>query len=130
MQNEILNTTLAAVGEDIGQELGAKMVKDFQDNFPSENSWYFIGRNIIDQILQQPNCAGIRFYNALDENGLKTLVYVGIDNEENIICEYSTINKDGQINTKSGIVADRVERPGTKTTSDSGSSTFDWWSSL
>ncbi len=122
-QNEILTANLAAVGEDIGQELGAKMVKDFQDAYPTETQWFNVGKNIINNILSQPNCAGIRFYNALDETGQKTLVIVGLDEDENIICEYSTINSDGVIGKHVGIVADRVGRPGTKT----GDTILDWW---
>ncbi|MBC6492633.1 hypothetical protein ACFSQD_18315 [Flavihumibacter stibioxidans] len=128
MQNEILNTSLAAVGEDIGQELGAKMVKDFQDSFPTENQWHFVGRNIIEQILNQPNCSGIRFYNGLDEVGQKTLVLVGLDCEGQVISEYSAIDTNGEYNKIQGIVADRVGRPGTKTTETS--TTFDWWSAI
>lgn len=131
MQNEILNTSLAAVGEDIGQELGAKMVKDFQDSFPTENQWLFVGKNIIDQILNQPGCVGIRFYNALDEVGQKTLVYVGIDADGNIISEYTGIDTNGQLTNYQGIIADRASRPGTGTGKDTATTTtFDWWSAL
>ncbi len=127
MQNEILNTSLAAVGEDIGPELGAKMVKDFQDAFPSENQWVFSGKDILQKILNQPDCQGIRFYHALDELGRKTLVSVGINSQEEIISEYSSINAEGIIKREKGIVADRndLPKPGTKSTSTSIVS--DWW---
>lgn len=125
MQNEILNTSLAAVGEDIGPELGAKMVKDFQDAYPNEKKWFYAGTEILTKILNQPDCQGIRFYSALDENGNKTFVFVGIDSNENIISNYTTISIDGTIKKEKGIVADRVKQPGTK--GDSGSSTLDWW---
>lgn len=121
-----LTPKLAAVGENIGQELGAKMVKDFQDKYPSENKWFFVGSNIIDQILAQPDCVGIRFYNALDENGQKTLVLVGIDIQENIIIEYSSISNNGQLTQHKGIVADRINRP--KTDGTSTSISYEWWS--
>ena len=122
----ILNTSLEAVGENIGQELGAKMVKDFQDSFPTENQWHFVGRNIIEQILNQPNCSGVRFYNGLDEAGQKTLVLVGIDKEGQIISEYSTIGQDGEYKKIQGIVADRITRPSTK----NGETSLEWWSAL
>ena len=124
-QNETLTSNLALIGEDIGPELGAKMVKDFQDAFPNENQSFNVGRNIIDKILQQPNCLGIRIYNALNESGQKTLVIVGLDSEENIICEYSTINPQGIITNNRGIVADRVVRPGKDSSSTSIS--YEWW---
>ena len=129
MQNEILNTSLAAVGEDIGPELGAKMVKDFQDAFPNENPWLFAGKEILYKILNQPDCQGIRFYSAIDEIGQKTLVLVGIDSQGEIISDYSTINANGIIAKERGIVADRIDRPrpGTKDTSTT-TTTYDWWS--
>jgi hypothetical protein len=108
MQKETLLQNLAAVGEEIGQELGAKFVKDFQDAHPEEIPGYFIGRNIIDQMLAQPDCVGIRFYNALNEAGQKTLVYVSIDSKNNIIKEITSINEFGKLETKPGITADRV----------------------
>jgi hypothetical protein len=109
-------SALESIGEDIGQELGAKMVKDFQDLHPTENQWIFIGRNILGKILDQPDCAGIRFYHALNEFGQKTCVYVGVDSNENIIVEYTMVNEDGQIRHVPAIVADRAGNPdGTKT---------------
>ncbi|MBL7770527.1 MAG: hypothetical protein JNK20_16225 [Flavipsychrobacter sp.] len=128
LQNEILNTSLAAVGEDIGPELGAKMVKDFQDKNPNENPWLFAGKEILHKILNQPDCQGIRFYSAIDEFGQKTLVMVGINSQGEIISDYSTINANGILTKERGIVADRIDRPkpGTKTTTTT--TTYDWWS--
>ncbi len=126
MQNKILNTSLAAVGEDIGPELGAKMVKDFQDNFPNEIPYLFEGRDILMKVLQQPDCQGIRFYHALNELGQKTLVLVGINSNDEIISEYTTVTPEGVIKRERGIVADRTEPPktGPKTTT---TVVPDWW---
>ncbi|MCF1714019.1 hypothetical protein L0U88_05155 [Flavihumibacter sp. RY-1] len=126
MQNEILNTSLAAVGEDIGPELGAKMVKDFQDAFPNENPWLFCGKNIIQNILNQPDCQGIRFYHALNEKGEKTLVSVGIDSSGSIISQITVIDTYGEMKKYNAIVADRKEPPGIKTTGTT-TTTLDWW---
>jgi hypothetical protein len=101
------NRALETVGEEIGQELGMKMVKDFQEANPQEISGYFIGRNIIDRILDQPGCTGIRFYLGLNELGEKTLVYVGVDSMNQIIREYKIIDNSGKLETRQGIVADR-----------------------
>ena len=94
LQNQITSKNLKLVGEEISHELGAKMVKDFQDENPSENTANYIGRNIIERVLAQPGCEGIRFYNAINEIGMKTLVYVGIDKNEQIITEYVGVNKE------------------------------------
>ncbi|MEJ7766178.1 MAG: hypothetical protein WKF89_00095 [Chitinophagaceae bacterium] len=109
--NQLTKKCPTMVGEEISHELGAKMVKDFQDANPQEITANDIGRNIIDSILAQPGCAGIRFYNAINEMGRKTLVYVGIDHHEQIITEYVTVNTSGQLTTQKGIVADRSVPP-------------------
>jgi hypothetical protein len=108
-ENQIASRNLTLVGEEISHELGAKMVKDFQDANPEEVPANYIGRNIIESILAQPGCAGIRFYNAINEVGRKTLVYVGVDNDGNIITQFTGINTLGQLTKEKGIVADRSE---------------------
>ncbi|MEO6000823.1 MAG: hypothetical protein ABIN89_28510 [Chitinophagaceae bacterium] len=107
LQNQISANNLAMVGEEISQELGAKMVKDFQDVNPNENTANYIGRNILERILAQPGCEGIRFYNAINEMGRTTLVYVGIDANENIIKQYVGVNNFGELVSEDGIIADR-----------------------
>lgn len=123
MQTKLLTPTLSKVGEDIGEELGAKMVKAFQDSHPNENPWLFAGREILEKILSQPDCQGIRFYHALDEAGRKTLVSVGIDSNEEIITEITTVNVDGTFTRAKGIVADRKNTPESPTTRTS----LEWW---
>ncbi len=36
-----------------------------------------MGKEILTKILEQPGCAGIRFYNGINEKGEKTLVTLG-----------------------------------------------------
>ena len=94
------------VGEHIGYELGVKMVKDYFDKY-QEGGAQFIGKNILNQILEQPNCVGINVYKALNEQGKKTYVIVGMDNEANPILNITAVNPNGELNKKEGIVADR-----------------------
>lgn len=42
-----------------------------------------VGKNVIEEILSQNGCFGLRFYNALDENGSEQLVIVGVDSSGN-----------------------------------------------
>jgi hypothetical protein len=44
---------------------------------------HFFGKNIINSILAQERCMGIRIYYALDETGKKQLIIVGADASEN-----------------------------------------------
>lgn len=103
--------TLTTVGEEISHELGAKMVKDFHIQNPTEEIGNYIGRSILESILAQPDCVGIRFYNAINETGRKTLVYVGVDSNEQVITEYISINAAGELTKEKGIVADRASVP-------------------
>ena len=127
MQNELVTKKeMAAIGEEIGLELGSKMVRDYQVANPADTHWYIIGRNIIDQILAQPGCVGIKFYNAYNELGEKTLVYTGLDTNGNSILEITCIDNQGTLSANKGIVADRAgtnpTRTGRGTTEDEG-----WW---
>lgn len=108
IKTETKKSELKDIGEEIGFDLGAKMVKDFQDLYPNETPCHVIGRNIILQILNQPGCAGIRFYNGINEFGKKTFVYVGVNEKNEIISEYPIVDVQGKMEFQKGIVADRV----------------------
>ena len=47
---------------------------------------HYFGKNVLEQILNQNGCVGIRMYHGLDENGIKNLVLVGVEsNQEDLI---------------------------------------------
>jgi len=94
------------VGEHIGYDLGVKMVKDYFEVY-GEGGAQFVGKNIIEKILNQPQCIGLNIYKGLNEDGQKTYVLVGIDKENNPILNYSTVEVGGKLSQKEGIVADR-----------------------
>ena len=119
---QIKNTKLTAnVGEEIGREMGAQFISAYRSENPADVVSYYIGRNILDQILAQPGCVGIKFYNAYNEENIKTLVYVGVSAEGNDMLSVSSINTKGQLQTESGIVADRLKLP-------EGEQENAWWS--
>src|SRR5690242_1938215 len=101
-----LQENLAQVGEEVGLELGTQMVRNYRQANPADVQWYMVGREIIEQILAQPGCVGLKFYNAYNEEGQKTLVYVGVDQNGKGILEYSVVNVEGQLGEEKGIVAD------------------------
>jgi len=109
LQELSTKTNLAQVGEEIGLELGTQMVKNYQIANPSDVKSYVVGREIIEKILSQPGCVAIKFFNATNEVGQKTLVYVGVNVEGKPILEYSIVNSDGMLLGENGIVADRVK---------------------
>jgi hypothetical protein len=102
----------AEVGGPITQELASKMVKDFNDARPEDNTSCLIGRNIIEQILAQPGCVAMRFYNALDETGRQTLVYTGVDEYGKTMIEIAAVNTDGELAKIDAVLGDMTEGPG------------------
>jgi len=108
-QNAVLeNKSLAEVGEDIGLNEGLELVNAFRAANPDATPGYYIGRNIIDQILNQPGCVGINFRKCTSENNEEHLVYTGVDAEGKDILSYSAVTSTGDIVKEDGIVADRV----------------------
>lgn len=99
------------IGEEVGLEMGAKFILAYRQAHPTDALAYVVGRNILDQVLAQPGCAGIKFYNAYNETGQKTLVYVGINSEGADMLNITTINTNGELEAKKGIVADRSLPP-------------------
>lgn len=43
---------------------------------------HFFGRDILEDILEQDGCMGIRIYYALDDNGTRQLILVGANADE------------------------------------------------
>jgi hypothetical protein len=127
MQTELTKRAVAQIGEAIPHELGAKMICDYRNANPSDVIGYQIGRNIIEQILSQPDCAGIRFFNAYNETGDKTLVYTGIDQYGKTLIKYSVITEDGNFNSTPAIVADRIVPPGTAGSSTLSDEGWEWY---
>ena len=98
----------ANVGEEIGLELGAQFISAYRNANPLDVTSYYVGRNILEQVLAQPGCVGLRFYNAYNEAGEKTLVYVGVTAQGADMLNVTLVNTQGQLDVKKGIVADRI----------------------
>jgi hypothetical protein len=108
-QNEILETkTLAEVGEDIGLAEGLQMIKAFTKENPDATKGYYIGKNILEQIINQPGCVGVNFRKCLTETNEEHLVYTGVDADGKDILEYSVVTTTGDVIKQDAIVADRI----------------------
>jgi hypothetical protein len=104
----ITKTDYAAVGEEISHELAADFTAAFEKAYPRENKGFTLGRNIIDRILAQPGCVGLRFYNALNEAGERTFVYVGIGADGKDIVKRTVVMQNGAMTESDAIIGDRV----------------------
>lgn len=106
-RNALLETRTADVGEDIGREEGYKMVSAYREANPEAVPGHFIGRDILEQILNQPGCVGISFRKGLNEAGEEHLVYTGVGADGKDILTYSVVTPVGDIEFQNAIVADK-----------------------
>lgn len=116
----------AEVGEDIGYEKGAKMIKTYYDQNQDDVLAHFMGRNLIEAILAQPGVIGIRMFHALNEIGIKQLVLVGVDANGDNILNYTEVGENGEIIKKKGIVADKTRNCPPYCGTDTTTTTIGW----
>lgn len=61
----------------------AAWTANYRKSNPEGIKAHFFGNKIINKILQQPGCVGIRCYYALDDKGVQQMIIVGADRDEN-----------------------------------------------
>ena len=88
-------------GEIIPYAEAHTMTEDFQANNLGHVKAIFIGKDKINDILNQPNCEGIRIYYAQDANG-PTLVLVGAESNEDDMVSGDIVNRGKQAPPFSG----------------------------
>ena len=75
-------------GSQITKQLGATMTAAYRSKFPNEIKAHFFGKDILNTILSQNGCEGIRFYQGVNSNGDLELVIVGADANENDLLNF------------------------------------------
>jgi hypothetical protein len=86
---EINNTS----GEVITLEEAKQYTHSFQKLYPNEKKAFFVGKDQLLKILEQPDCLGIRIYNGYnDDEKVSNKVLIGVDSlgndmEEGVILE-------------------------------------------
>jgi hypothetical protein len=80
-------------GEEISLVTASEWTANYRTENPGEIKAYFYGNIILQAILDQEEAVGMRIYYAIDDNGVKQMVLVGVDSNGNDLT--------------SGIVADR-----------------------
>lgn len=64
-------------------EAAAKLTKKYRDSVHAQDiKGGFFGRDAIQELLDQDECVGIRYYYGLDENNVKVMVLVGAKADE------------------------------------------------
>lgn len=74
-------------GGEITLDLGAAMTAEFRRQNPNTTIAHFFGREILEKLLTQEDCMGVRMYYGIDEHGEKQLVLVGADSNGNDILD-------------------------------------------
>lgn len=109
MQKELITKKdYAAVGGEISHEMGDDFIKAYENAHPEGPRGFMVGRNILDRILAQPGCVGIRFHHAINEKGQKTIVYIGMDENGNDLVKHTMVTENGAMSSEKAIVADLV----------------------
>jgi hypothetical protein len=72
--------------EEFSLETSAQWTSNYRAANPNKIKAHFFGRKIIEKILAQPGCKGIRCYYALDDKGVQQMIMVGADANENDMC--------------------------------------------
>lgn len=68
--------------ERVGGKISLETVKSWTGNYRKNNkdtTSHFFGRGVIENLLKQHGCAGIRIHYAIDEKGRKQLVLSGVN---------------------------------------------------
>lgn len=82
-------------GAQITLQEGADLTAAFRNrNFGATNGQFY-GKDILNHILSQDGCMGIRIYFGLDSNGNHEIVLVGADADENDLTDYVAENGVG-----------------------------------
>lgn len=104
-KNEVVSTSIPAgrttsgvdgtVGDPISLATAKKWTANYRENAPDETLGHYFGFEIIQQILNQENCVGIRIYYAINDDGEKQLLLVGVDAEGEDLLPVSGGRTDG-----------------------------------
>jgi hypothetical protein len=70
-------------GAPIPLATAAEWTANYRNNHPNSTKAHFFGKDILQKILAQEDCVGIRMYYALNDAGEQQLVLVGANAHEN-----------------------------------------------
>ena len=65
--------------------VAANLTENYRTKNGTTELGAFYGKDIINELLEQDGCMGVRIYYGLNDNGSKEMVIVGVDADENDI---------------------------------------------
>lgn len=109
MQKELATKKdYASLGGEITHEMANDMIKAYETAVPEGPRGFALGRVILEKILAQPGCTGIRFHHAINSEGQKTVVYIGMDANGNDMMQHTMVTEGGAIRNEEAITADLI----------------------
>jgi hypothetical protein len=95
------------VGKPISKKTANKWLKNHEEKHPAKDSIraHFFGSDIINQVLAQAGCVGMRIYYATNDEGVKQLLLVGAREDGSNIWPDENSHEDGE-NATSGLIVD------------------------
>lgn len=66
-------------GEQVSLTDAARWTANYRSANPNATKAAFAGKNILNSILAQTGCMGVRMYRGIDDNGVDCVVLVGCD---------------------------------------------------
>lgn len=94
------------VGKPISKKTASKWIRKHTEKHPEKDAIraHFFGSDIINQLLQQNECVGIRIYYATNEEGVKQLLLVGAREDGTNI--WPAGDEDENESSAAGIIVD------------------------
>jgi hypothetical protein len=70
--------------QEISLSDASQITSEYRSQFPGDTLGHYFGRTILEKILEQDACVGIRVYYGINpEDGSKELIIAGVDANEN-----------------------------------------------
>ena len=94
------------VGKPISKKTADKWIKNHEEKHPDKGSIraHFFGSDIINQVLAQDKCVGMRIYYATNDEGVKQLLLVGAREDGTNI--WPDGDSDGDDDAAEGLIVD------------------------
>lgn len=83
-------------GARIDLTVARQWAQNYRSTFPNDIRSYYFGRDILDQILLQPGCTGIRIYFAINAQNERTLLIAGVDSSGDTMLPVSPVVMPGE----------------------------------
>jgi len=81
METENKHPITGREGGPIKLDVAASWTKNYREKNPGQTISQFFGKHILENILKQEGCLGIRFYYAQDNEGKKHLIIAGVNSD-------------------------------------------------